>query len=279
MRSNWTSQPTSCTSTFTPVLAVKGATIFSQVLLRLGRVGHRPQRQRHALLRAGRPRRPWPRRLGGIATAVVAATGDDGRGGKHERDRRRDDRKPLGHGYSSSVGCYKNGFGTARKNDGPCGRVEPPTLGAVEPRTTSSTGSVRSRGRSGSPAMRATRASPAAAPRPSLSWRSVVRGGLTWGASWMSSKPTIAQVLGHGRARPRRAARIAPMAIRSDAAKIAVGRLRRASSRRSVASRPGLGVEVAVAHVVVAVGEAERLDRGAVAAQAVDARARVDHAR
>ena len=39
MRSNWTSQPTSCTSTFTPVLAVKGATIFCRSSFGLGELG------------------------------------------------------------------------------------------------------------------------------------------------------------------------------------------------------------------------------------------------
>src|SRR3954462_6786648 len=39
MRSNWTSQPTSCTSTFTPVLAVNGATIFSRSSFGLGELG------------------------------------------------------------------------------------------------------------------------------------------------------------------------------------------------------------------------------------------------
>ena len=39
MRSNWTSQPTSCTSTFTPVLAVKGSTIFCRSSFGLGELG------------------------------------------------------------------------------------------------------------------------------------------------------------------------------------------------------------------------------------------------
>src|SRR5262245_35495974 len=39
MRSNWTSQPTSCTSTFTPVLAVNGAIIFSRSSFGLGELG------------------------------------------------------------------------------------------------------------------------------------------------------------------------------------------------------------------------------------------------
>src|SRR3954464_13867735 len=39
MRSNWTSQPTSWTLTFTPVLAVKGATIFSRSSFGLGELG------------------------------------------------------------------------------------------------------------------------------------------------------------------------------------------------------------------------------------------------
>src|SRR5215210_7731912 len=39
MRSNWTSQPTSWTSTFTPVLAVKGATIVSRSSFGLGELG------------------------------------------------------------------------------------------------------------------------------------------------------------------------------------------------------------------------------------------------
>src|SRR3954469_17470837 len=39
MRSNCTSQPTSCTSTFTPVLAVKGATIFCRSSFGLGELG------------------------------------------------------------------------------------------------------------------------------------------------------------------------------------------------------------------------------------------------
>src|SRR3954463_696346 len=39
MRSNWTSQPTSCTSTFTPVLAVNGAIILSRSSFGLGELG------------------------------------------------------------------------------------------------------------------------------------------------------------------------------------------------------------------------------------------------
>src|SRR4051812_11403247 len=39
MRSNWTSQPTSWTSTFTPVLAVNGATIFCRSSFGLGELG------------------------------------------------------------------------------------------------------------------------------------------------------------------------------------------------------------------------------------------------
>ena len=39
MRSNWTSQPTSCTSTFTPVLAVNGSTIFCRSSFGLGELG------------------------------------------------------------------------------------------------------------------------------------------------------------------------------------------------------------------------------------------------
>ena len=39
MRSNWTSQPTSCTSTFTPVLAVNGSTIFCRSSFGCGEFG------------------------------------------------------------------------------------------------------------------------------------------------------------------------------------------------------------------------------------------------
>src|SRR4051794_12634554 len=39
MRSNWTSQPTSCTLTFTPVLAVNGAMIFCRSSSGLGELG------------------------------------------------------------------------------------------------------------------------------------------------------------------------------------------------------------------------------------------------
>ena len=155
-----------------------------QVLLRLGRVGHRPERQRRALLeRALRRRRRRPSwlnccrrrrrhrrraRSGASTSAVTAATSAS----------------LLGTGTPPLSRCYKNVFGDGRKETpGVCGGARPPrragrwSRGRPARRRAFAAGGDRR-----SPATRATSASPAAKPRPSLSWRIVVSGRIdVWG--------------------------------------------------------------------------------------------------
>ncbi len=74
-------------------------------------------------------------------------------------------------------------------------------------------------------------------PRSSIGWRTVVSGGDVSSASRMSSKPTTA--MSPGTVRPRSPiARMAPIAVRSEAAKTASIEGSASSSRRIAAAPP-----------------------------------------
>ena len=132
MRSNWTSQPTSCTSTFTPVLAVNGATIFCRSSFGLGEFGIVQSVSVTPFCSCARPARRCRRRGFGRCAVVVAAAGHEGRGGEHERDRRRDDRRASWALRFSLLRLHeliKNGFGDCANEYG-AGvrlRVSPPS--------------------------------------------------------------------------------------------------------------------------------------------------------
>ena len=85
MRSNCTSQPTTSTSTFTPVLRSNGWTMLLHVVLRLGRVGHGPERQGPPFRASAGARRGF---LVSCCSSPPQATRR-----RRQRERRRDQRR------------------------------------------------------------------------------------------------------------------------------------------------------------------------------------------
>ena len=121
-----------------------------------------------------------------------------------------------------------------------------------ESRTTSSTGSVITLGGASGSSIARTRASAAARPSPSLSWRTVVSAGRRSEAIGMSSKPTTARSCGHAQARVERRQH------RPDGHQVARGEQRR---RPLVERQQLLHAGVAALVQVVALEHQRRVER------------------